>query len=141
MIIRRLICLIFLTLTFSAWAEGQDYWACSAQDGEERQWHAKSFYELTAINKAFEQCKKESRRPITCKAAKAYCEYYAHGATTRPMWRCTALDQMAKPWISNLYAHRDDAALAAKAYCQQHSAMPDSCYINLMTCKNLNEKI
>jgi hypothetical protein len=63
-----------------------------------------------------------------------------NGVSTRPMWRCTAFDQMVKSWPSNTYTHRDDAAIAAKAYCEQGSAFPDTCFINLMTCKNMNSR-
>ncbi len=58
--------------------------------------------------------------------------------STTPMWICTALDFTAEPWQSNLYPHRDDAALAAKDYCKQNSNVPDTCYINMVTCRNLN---
>ena len=97
-----------------------------------------SYYQLAAINKALDACKKQSQFPANCKVAKARCEAFVNGISTRPMWQCTALDQMAKVWPSKIYVHRDDAAIAAKAYCQQGSSFPDTCYINLMTCKNLN---
>ena len=119
---------------------GKSYWQCTASDGDEKQWVATGDYERSATNKAYEGCKKSSKLPLSCKVAKENCEAIINGVSTRPMWQCTALDQMAKAWPSSFYTHRDDAALAAKAYCQQRSSMPDSCYINLLTCKNLNEK-
>ena len=51
------------------------------------------------------------------------------------IWRCTALDQMAQSWVGHISANRDDAALDAEAYCQEHSSVPDSCYIDLLTCE------
>ena len=99
----------------------------------------KSLYERVSMNKAFDDCKKQSPVPTSCKAVKEGCEYFAHGISTRPMWRCTALDQTAKPWVGNTYSNEDEAALGAKEDCQKHSALPWTCYINLLTCKNLSE--
>ncbi|KTD25096.1 MULTISPECIES: hypothetical protein [Legionella] len=117
-----------------------NFWRCTAFDAENKEWTVESSYEISAVNKAFDECKKQSKIPRSCKTAKESCEAFVNGKSTRPMWRCTALDQMAKSWPSNVYTHRDDAAIAAKAYCEQNSAFPDTCYINLMTCKNLNSK-
>jgi len=131
--------------TIHAWAnpvviEASDYWECHVSDSADKQWLAQGSYQRIATNKAFEACKKQSEYPNTCKAANEACEAFVNGISTRPMWRCTALDQLSKVWRSAIYTHRDDAALGAKAYCHQHSGMPDSCYINLMMCKNLNER-
>lgn len=125
------------------WADtlsSSSYWQCSAHDSTDKQWVAKSVYERAATNQAYDGCKKQSTNPTSCKIAKEFCEYFANGKSNRPMWQCTALDLMAKPWVSNTYSQRDDAAIAAKAYCQEQSSMPDTCYINLLTCKNLNER-
>lgn len=120
-------------------AEG-NYWRCSAYDSESKEWVVNSGYELSAVNQALDACKKQSNLPKSCKTARETCEYFSNGTSTRPMWRCIALDQLAKEWASNVYAHRDDAAIAAREYCQQKSTFPDTCYINLMTCKNLNSR-
>lgn len=117
-----------------------NYWRCSTYDAENKEWSMNSSYEKIALNKSYDECKKNSALPKSCKTAKETCEAFVNGVSTRPMWQCTALDQMAKTWPSNVYTHRDDAAIAARAYCQQKSAFPDTCYINLMTCKNLNNK-
>lgn len=135
------IAIIFLFLSTPCFAfDENNYWQCSSHDSEDNQWIAKSQYERTAVNKAFEACKKSSRNPSSCQTAKEMCMSIINGVNTQAMWQCTALDQMAKHWASDIYVHRDDAALGAKAHCEQRSAMPMSCYINLMTCKNLNEK-
>lgn len=139
---KRIALALVLLLSFSLNAENAErtLWRCTAFDAQNRDWIFESSFELTAINKAYEACKKQSNIPSSCKAAKEACELLVNGVTTRPMWRCVALDQMAEAWPSNIYRHRDDAALAAKAYCQDHSAFPDTCYINLITCKNLNAR-
>ncbi|STX51370.1 Uncharacterised protein [Legionella busanensis] len=113
-------------------------WHCTAEDGANRQWLAISSYQRAAINKAIDVCKNESQYPETCKISKSNCELYVNGVSTTPAWQCTALDQMAQVWRSNSYANRDDAAIAAREYCQQRSGFPDTCYVNLLTCKNIN---
>lgn len=115
-------------------------WQCTAQDAENKQWTVKSNYKISAFHKSLEQCRKESLQPKTCRMAKGSCESFINGLTTRPMWQCSALDHRAKVWTGKIYRYRDDAALAAKAYCRQGSALPDTCYINLITCKNLNSR-
>ena len=115
-----------------------DYWQCTTSDADDQQWIAKNTYERAAANIAYSSCKKQSRLPATCKASKETCEHIVNGLTDKPMWQCTAIDQFAKPWISNIYLQRYDAALAAKAYCQENSKNPGSCYINLLTCVNKN---
>lgn len=135
------ICSLLIANT-SLWARPQsgaiDYWQCTTTDNDDQQWIAKNTYERAAANIAYSSCKKQSRIPSTCKAAKEACEHMINGLTDKPMWQCTALDKQAKPWVSNLYTQRYDAALAAKAYCQERSSEPGTCYINLLTCKNKN---
>lgn len=116
----------------------QNYWQCSVYDGANQRWTAQSSYEKAAINKAFAACRKQSSLPKTCKAAKEYCDAIIHGANTRPMWRCTALDKAAKAWKSGIYRHKDDAALGAQAYCEEQSRVPESCYVHMLTCRNIN---
>ncbi|WP_419421088.1 hypothetical protein ACNVED_07265 [Legionella sp. D16C41] len=111
-------------------------WHCKAEDNAKQEWLAESSYQRSAVNKAMEACKKMSRSPETCRVFQGDCELFVNGESVRPAWQCTALDQMAKAWKSNFYPNSDDAALAAKAYCQQHSAFPNTCYVNLLTCKD-----
>jgi hypothetical protein len=121
---------------FSATAEGD--WECVVRDTTNKEWVGKSNYQRSAMNHAFESCKKESQHPSTCKTPNDYCNALTNGLSTRPMWRCSAYDSKAKSWRGTIYPERDEAALAAKAYCQDQSDCPDSCYINLLTCKNIN---
>lgn len=113
-------------------------WECVVRDATNKEWVGKSNYQRSAMNHAMESCKKESSLPSTCKTPDDYCNSLTNGLSTRPMWRCFAFDRKAKSWGSTIYHHRDDAALAAKAYCQSHSTCPETCYINLLTCKNIN---
>lgn len=117
-----------------------DYWQCLVQDAAGKEWSELSSYKLAAINRALDNCKKQSAFPETCKSSQANCEAFIDGHSTRPMWRCMALDFMGNPWYSNLYRQSDDAALAAKAYCRDNSESPDSCYINFITCANMNAR-
>ena len=141
----KTICFALIFVVSPTWADNPDknnssYWQCSVHDSEAKEWSFKSTYERVATNKAFEACKKQSNLPLTCKAAKESCDYFSDGINTRPLWQCTALDQKAKPWVSDVYMNKDDAAIGAKAYCREKSVSPDTCYIHLVTCKNLNEK-
>ena len=138
---KHLLWLILFPLTLFAHplAGTADSWTCHAEDSTNKQWAGAGSFERVATNKAIEDCKKQSEFPATCKTSKESCEAFINGATTRPMWRCTALDQFSKVWRSAIYTHRDDAALGAKDYCKENSSMPDTCYINLMMCHNLNE--
>lgn len=122
------------------WANEAPYWRCTASDSDGKQWEEKSMYERAAISKAFDACKKQSQIPASCKADTGVCEGFDHGVSISPSWQCTALDQNAKPWLSHSYVNMDDAAMAAKSTCEQRSVSPDSCYINLSTCKNLNQR-
>lgn len=130
--------LMLSTNLFSAGNNDKNFWRCKAIDSSQTSWSAESSFERAAINKAYHACKKQSRYPKSCKTAREYCDAYVNGINTTPMWRCTALDQMAKAWLSAIYRKRDDAAIGAREYCKSKSSMPDSCYINLLTCRNLN---
>lgn len=113
------------------------YWLCKAYDSKNNQWIAKSPYRRVAMNTAYEGCKKQSQFPKTCKTANEYCEDIIKGGIAQHGWQCTAMDKKAKSWVSDAYPERNQAVLGAKAYCEKHSDIPNSCYVNLLTCKNL----
>ncbi|KGP64403.1 hypothetical protein EP47_11565 [Legionella norrlandica] len=115
------------------------YWKCVTHDKANKQWVANSPYKRVAMNMAFAACKKESEAPASCKTSDSSCEGFINGVSTRPLWRCTAIDLAAQPWESNLYPYRDDAALAAQAFCKEDSTLPETCYVNMVTCINKNE--
>lgn len=117
-----------------------NYWKCVAYDATNKEYGGHSDYQLTSLNRALDACKKQSTVPQTCKTAKESCEMVVNGITTKPTWRCVALDYTATPWPSNLYDKPTDAALAAKAYCQAHSVVPETCYMYTFTCRNLNQR-
>lgn len=119
--------------------QSNEYWQCIAEDESKTQWSFSSEYKKEAINKAYDDCKKQSQDPKTCRTAETLCDYIINGHSSKPIWQCTAIDQNAEAWNSNFYANKNDAALAAKAYCENKSKLPASCYINLLSCKNLNE--
>jgi len=133
----KLAILTILLFIKPLWADENHYWQCTASDSENKRWAKKSMYERAATNKAFDACKKQSNVPASCKADLGVCEGFEHGISVSPLWQCMALDQNAKPWIGNSYGNMDEAAIAAKTRCVELSADPDSCYINLLTCKNL----
>lgn len=124
----------------TSWADDSSYWQCASIDSEGKQWVIKQTYQRSAINLALQACKQDSRIPLSCQVSHEACEEFENGVSTRPAWTCTALDDDGKPWISNPYPKKDDAILAAQAYCQEHSTTPDNCYVNELTCKNTNER-
>lgn len=117
----------------------QSQWLCSAYDDKNKQWLAKSNYKQVAINKAYDSCKNESLLPGSCRAANEYCEALIKGKSARPKWRCSALDHQANLWVGDVYTNRHDAAIGALDYCETRSGSPNTCYVNLLTCKYLNE--
>lgn len=117
---------------------GNITWQCIAKDANQKQWIIKSNYQRNAINLALEGCKKESTLPTTCEALDDNCDSLINGRSTKPLWRCIALDHTATPWTGTLSGNRDNAALSAKARCKDQSTLPESCYINMLTCSNLN---
>lgn len=139
-IINQLIAILLLIPLYAYANTEHNYWQCAAEDNSHYQWTMSGQYEREAINKAYEACKKQSQNPRTCKSTATLCDYFRDGHSTKPIWQCTALDQTAAAWESNPDTNRNDAALAAKAYCQSKSTLPASCYINLLTCRNLNEQ-
>ena len=117
------------------------YWQCFTFDNSQKQWWSKREYKKVALNSAYESCKKESQMPATCKASAANCEGFHLGVSLKPLWRCTVLDLNAIAWKSNFYPQRDDAALGAKAFCKENSGVPETCYINMVTCRNFNQSV
>lgn len=115
------------------------YWKCSTHDKTAKEWIGTNEYRKVAINIAFDSCKKQSEFPLSCKTSNEDCEGFVMGVSTKPMWRCTAIDKTAEPWQSNFYTQRDDAAFAANAFCKANSTVPETCYVNFVTCRNLNE--
>ncbi|CAM2836503.1 Uncharacterised protein [Legionella steigerwaltii] len=116
-----------------------NYWECSTQDASHTKWSAQNIFQKIALTLSYAECKKNSQAPATCKTSKANCIRFINGVNVMPMWRCTAFDREALRWRSNLYPFREDAALAALAYCKQKSPVPYTCFINLVTCVNKNE--
>ena len=116
-------------------ANDSSYWQCSTMDNDNKQWVFKNRYERAARGRTMEACKQQSQAPNSCKTD---CEEFYHGISTRPAWQCTALDENAKPWVSHIYSRRDEAAIAAKKRCEEHSTIPESCILHFFTCKNLH---
>ncbi|MFJ1267543.1 hypothetical protein ACD661_03110 [Legionella lytica] len=137
----RIIFLFLLGFSVSAFAQlplNGNFWQCTTYDASGKPWIAASAYRKVAVNFAFDLCKKESSAPATCKTRRNSCERFVQGVSVEPMWVCSALDRAAFVWRSNTYPRRDDAALAAKDFCRQRSTVPETCYINLITCVNKN---
>lgn len=136
---KTLICfgLCLLSAINVAWAV-EITWECVAKDDSHKQWVAHSNYQRNANIRALESCKKESNLPATCQTLDSDCDSLINGRSTRPLWRCVALDHLATPWYSHPSRDRTAAALSAKNICKEKSPLPESCYINMITCTNLS---
>ncbi len=131
----------FFSVTYAnigAMKGANSFWLCKAYDQDHHQWMSKSPYQQVAINQAYDLCKKQSKQPSSCKTAKEYCENYFNGRPISPKWQCTAIDELAQSWKGDYYRTMEDAAVGARQLCKQQSGAADSCYVNLLTCKNLN---
>lgn len=130
-------CFLYLDLLFSNTVPILgEIWQCKVQDKTNKEWAAQSNYKIAAINQALDACKKQSIYPLSCRMLQGSCGESINGHSLRHHWQCTALDFRGTPWSGPSRARKDDAALAAKAYCRRYSTMPDTCYINLITCFN-----
>lgn len=115
-----------------------DYWMCRATDFDQKVFIGDSQYQRTALVQAISQCKKQSRIPSSCKASSENCDGILSGSMKRAVWQCTSLDTLANYWHSTIAKTDIEAALSAKAICQSQSAVPETCYVNMITCENLN---
>jgi len=134
-----LIASLFTTSLIASTLRGQNSkWQCASYDEGGRQWLAQSSFQRAAINKAWQACKQDSEDPGSCETAKAHCEMLIHGRVLRSRWMCSSMDQMGQYWRSDTHNTRNDAVLGARLMCQEQSTFPSSCYVRLMSCKNLN---
>lgn len=116
-----------------------DLWLCKAHDNTNKEWLAQSPYPKIAINRSLDACKRQSTNPLSCRITSNDCESPQLDPSTKPYWRCTAIDQQGTPWNSIYYLNKEDAALAANAYCHSKSPLPETCFINMITCVSSNQ--
>lgn len=136
----RLAMLMCLTLPAGMSMASGTSWTCTSQDSGGYRWTYSSSYQKVALNQAYLQCKKQSAEPKSCKSEAEACHYFIDGLDATPMWQCTAVDAASDAYNSTLYNHQDDAALGALAYCKKKSPVPDTCFINTITCTNVNDR-
>lgn len=115
-------------------AKADSYWQCSVQDKNQKNWSAKNTYKRVALTMAMEFCKKESLSPVTCENTNPACIGFNQKEMHSTAWKCTAFDFTATSWVGDYYEHRDKAVLGAKNFCKHKSPLPDSCYVNNITC-------
>lgn len=136
------IALILISSTLSHAASNP--WQCSSQDSTNITWIAKHTYQKTAINRALGLCKKQSQYPETCKVNMELCKggspihSVLQPTPVKTMWQCSALDFNADPWRSNFYSTREKAAIGSLIFCRTKSKVPDTCYLNTITCRNVS---
>jgi hypothetical protein len=121
-------------LTCAASNSHEDSWACKAHDEAHNEWTANNAYQKVALNRAFDDCKKQSESPTSCTISEGDCEGFLRGVRTKTLWRCTASDRATQSWKSNYYSNKEDAAQAAKDFCQKYSGLPESCFVSFAGC-------
>lgn len=113
-------------------------WVCTARDANQVSWVITENYKRAGMAQALDACKKQSQVPGTCRMPESKCDSYVDGVLTTPMWQCTAIDFLAVPWRGAANTTPDRAALEAKLNCKENSSLPETCYLNYITCRNLN---
>lgn len=131
--------LLLCNLSFAASVfDKRSYWQCTIRDSANNEWSSKNIYQKSALNIAYDACKKQSKAPQTCKASMSDCEMFNKEYNTKPVWKCAALDMNAQGWLGHSTSQGDDAALDAKSNCKRNSSIPDTCYTNMVTCVSYN---
>ena len=133
--------LILISVSATCFAKSNDtYWECNSHDSANAKWTSRSIYHKIALNFSFAECKKNSKVPEGCEISDNNCAKFIRGVNVDPTWQCTSFDKKALAWRGSRYENREDAALTAQARCKQRSSVPSTCFINLVTCLNKNER-
>ena len=130
-----LICLICLLYNAPAFANA-NLWQCRAHDANNKTWTVTKAYQQMAINYAKQTCRKHSSQPDSCEVAKSWCDFLSRGKRHTSTWTCSAFDKNGGYWPGPIESDRERALSGAAAHCQRQSAVPDSCYVRIITCKN-----
>lgn len=133
---RLLLLLITFSISFSCFS--QDTWNCQVKDATGKYWEVQHKFRMSARNLAMDTCRKQSTAPNSCDFANQSCDTLYDGLSKDPLWVCLALDSTAKGWKNHPNKQKYDAALSAKGFCQHKSSVPETCYVNLLTCKDIN---
>ena len=137
----KLTALLLVLANNHAFTASQTSWKCISHDNSNTSWSTTNHYKKVALSLAFEQCKKQSYQPASCRIQAEDCHYYSDGRDTTPMWQCTAVDEEAEGYTGTAYPNRIDAAFGSMAHCKQMSSSPDTCFINMITCININDRM
>lgn len=127
-------------MALSTYSFADSFWRCTSSDEANNSWSDSNKYQKTAINLSYDQCKKNSSAPKSCESSHEDCHYFSDGYDTTPMWQCSAIDRYAQAWKSTAYSNIDDAAIGAQVYCKHKSEIPETCFVNMITCTNINSE-
>ncbi|MBA2648960.1 MAG: hypothetical protein H0U75_05030 [Legionella sp.] len=125
---------ILLIISHTAFSQSSS-WKCTIYDVDRKVWSSSSGHHTLAIHSVFDSCLKESRLPQSCQKKTITCEGYDQIQKDGQGWVCTAFDRLAKAWPSRSSSNVDAAALRAKQACRSKSRVPETCYINFVTCR------
>lgn len=134
----RKIGFLFLTL-FCAQSLYASTWLCSAYDSKKIRWQAQYEHRMEAARQATLACRRDSSEPASCTQGMQDCQK-TDKDTNAPAWVCIAVDANAQSWHSNPYPNPADAAIAATDYCKSKSAVPDTCFVNTISCQDYRKE-
>jgi len=124
--------LIVMTLAVAADAEELtgEYWSCKGMDSSASTYTANAKFERQAITRALENCKKDSKYPISCKATPDMCQVFNPTTT----WRCAAFDNNGGNWHGEYVSSREGAISSAARSCHALSFTPSTCTVHVIAC-------
>lgn len=131
--------LLLLNLPMLALAERSENWDCYIKDANNLVWKAQSSYKRQSVNKVKDLCKKASQNPLSCTVKQVQCESIFKGYAFAPLWQCTGIDRIGAGFRGSKSQNRDTAAINARSRCVLESTLPFTCYVNTITCNNLNQ--
>lgn len=114
-------------------------WLCSAFDSNKIRWQAQHEHRMEAARQATLACRRDSSHPATCTQAYQDCQKTDIDINA-PAWVCIAVDASAQSWHSNPYPNQADAAIAAQDYCKSKSTVPDTCFVNTISCQDYRKE-
>jgi hypothetical protein len=136
---KRYFLTFLFVITFST-SYADETWQCITEDAQHHFWSAEHTFSKKAKYLSLDACKKMSKFPRSCAIIQSGCDLLEGGVSTRPYWVCTALDSFSNVFKNEPVPHKDSAILQAKLLCNRNSKVSDSCYVNPITCKNINDE-
>lgn len=128
-------CLLLLSMSGHA-ANINSYWQCSTTDSADKVWVGRDINRQAAINQSAQACRDNTENEGSCISARESCVQVVNNRIVRPSWRCTAFD-MTTYYRGAVQYTREDTIESALDKCRRLSFSPNTCKVNMLTCKNV----